>query len=679
VQATLEPGQRSASTEDAWITLREAAQFERITIREVYRRTKPGDPRFLISKRRREMDGKPGLLIHARSMTPDAQARWHRRALQQIGESSAVPPAQLDLTEKTDVDRQIEALNIPRSEKALAVRRFHIVDLCLNHNWKKAGFPSKHAFLKTIAKREQTHVRTIQRWVFAWKQPESLTDLLNDRPGPERGSGSALDADMRAHLIDCWSIKKLTLAQCYRSLVKYLEDKQNSPGCRVDWHYPIPSRATVGRYIRSLDPCYHAMRRGEDALKETSGHLCRTYRDLRSLERVETDEWKCDFFCYLPNRPKVFKRFWLLTFYDERSMFPLVWKLVEGDRFDKRPGITVQDEIDLLIGLLRGLGVPKVISSDRGRFRGGEFGGNDRFKEADGILDSFGIEHRTPRDKNPRGARLERFHRYLADCSRTIPGWIGANDKQREMTPGDAQAAMHERWLRGDPVVSQTPLLSTQEALLKINEWMEEWRAHESEGTDMDGLSPRAVFQHNIPAEGFRKPDDIEITFKTAEHFVVSILPGGIVKLKDGKRYSHPVLTLLQGQRREVTRARHDHARISVLPAAKGQDAITAERCPLVGTNDPEQLARAMALQGRLRKLARGFVEPSDYEPGEQFSETPIKAAPMAVPQGIAAPEPAIEAPGPTPENEISSVAFLMENNRYQRMVKPMGFSDLEE
>jgi hypothetical protein len=76
-----------------------------------------------------------------------------------------------------------------------------------------------------------------------------------------------------------------------------------------------------------------------------------------------------------------------------------------------------QDEIDLLCRLIREFGVPGLINSDRGRFRGRTFGGrflnHDRaemYPERDGILDRLDIKRNLPREHNPRGSRLERFH-----------------------------------------------------------------------------------------------------------------------------------------------------------------------------------------------------------------------------------------------------------------------------
>jgi len=51
------------------------------------------------------------------------------------------------------------------------------------------------------------------------------------------------------------------------------------------------------------------------------------------------------------------------------------------------------------------------------------------------------------------------------------------------------------------------PLLSTEELEVEINGWMKEWREHPSDGTDMDGLSPAAVFQRcTRPGDFLRFP-----------------------------------------------------------------------------------------------------------------------------------------------------------------------------
>lgn len=612
-------------TETLWLTIGQVGQFEGISRREAYRRMQPGDSHFLISKDRE--DGKPGKLIAPRSMSPAAQEKWRKVTLQ----NAAKPPAktaQLGLLPRTEIESKIAALHLSRSETDVVWRRYRLVDLCLNHNWKAEGYATKDEFLAAIAKRNLTSQRSIQRWVWAWNQNQDPLELVKDRPGPPPGEGSILDSDMRAHVIYDWRFNKLKKRQCYRSLVNYLETKQNSVGCRVDYFYAIPSRTTVERFIDSLDAIDHAARQGADALKAACGYIDRTYRDVPSLGRVDVDEWIVDALAYDPRHASRVGRYYLLTFLDERSIYPLVWSLVEHPN--------EQDEIDLLCRLIREFGVPGLINSDRGRFRGRTFGGRflnrdraEMYQERDGILDRLGINRNEPREHNPRGNRLERFHLELANWARTLPAWCGNDTKQRRMTDADARVALHKQWVRTGQ--GQAPLLSRDQLLERLNQFMAEFRLRPSDGSDMNGFAPEAVLHQNTPAEGFRRISDEELAWKTAEHFSVSINKGGIVQLRDGKRYSSPELLLIQGEHREAVRVRHDHEQISVLPSAKGEEVIIAKRRARVGVNDPDQLSIAIELQNRLRKLAGGMTKPMDYDPGSQFVDADSKAeAPKA-------------------------------------------------
>lgn len=667
----------SVDLESPWPTHSQVVELEGVSRREVYRRMEAGHPRFLISRDRREVDGKPGRLINPRSMSFEAQQHWRKKLLESADSPKPESASeQLSLLPHSELDTQIAALSLSRSERDVVLRRYRIVDLCLNHNWKAEGYTSKGEFLKALAERNQTSQRSIERWVCAWKQGENLLDLVNERPGPAPGTAALLDGDMRAHLVGCWTIKKLTLRQCYRSLVNYLEVKQNSPGCRVDYFYSIPSRTTVERFIHSLSPIDDAARQGTDALKAAVGHIDRTYRAVHSLDRVDVDEWIVDALAFDPQHAPRVGRYYLLTFLDERSIYPLVWSLIEQPN--------EHEEINLLCRLIREFGLPGLINSDRGRFRGRTFGGrflnrdrSEMYKERDGILDRLEIRRNTPREHNPRGNRLERVHLELANWARTVPGWCGRDTKQRHMTDADARVTAHKAWVRSGQ--GEPPLLSRDQLLGRLNQFMTEFRQRPSDGNDMDGFAPEAVFRQSAPAGGFRRISDEELAWKTAEHFNVLIREGGIVQLRDGP-YFDPQLLLVQGEHREAVRLRHDHEQISVLPSAKGEEVIIAKRRRRLGANDPDQLAHAIELQNRLRKLAGEFTRPMEYEPGSALLDANCRAeAPKATQvihptEFIAAQQP----PPIAPECEIGSVEFLMEHDRYKRRVKPLDFADLE-
>jgi hypothetical protein len=293
-----------------------------------------------------------------------------------------------------------------------------------------------------------------------------------------------------------------------------------------------------------------------------------------------------------------------------------------------------------------------------------------------------GIRHDMPRVHNPRGTRLERFHRWVADWFRGKPGWIGANTRERKMTHGDEDAEKHKRWCVGKLAPGEpSPLLPRDEVLAEVNKMMDAWREHNSEGTDMCGLTPRAVFVQCSPASGFPRISEDQLALATAQHFENErIEKGGIIELRDGSRYSHPLLMGMAGQKREAVRLRHDHSFITVLPAQKDEEAITAPRRVRVGMNDPDELARQMELQKRVNKLAGATVKPLIYDPGSELRDVVSKNEAAKSPQVIRPSEfiSAQEAPPPTPEREIGSVEYLMEHDRYKRGVKPLDFADLE-
>jgi hypothetical protein len=249
------------------------------------------------------------------------------------------------------------------------------------------------------------------------------------------------------------------------------------------------------------------------------------------------------------------------------------------------------------------------------------------------------------------------------------------------MTDADVRVALHKQWVRtgqGEP-----PLLSRDQLLERLNQFMAEFRQRPSDGNDMDGFAPEAVFRQNTPAGGFRRISDEELAWKTAEHFDVKIAKGGIIQLCDGKRYSDPQLLLIQGENREVARLRHDHEQVSVLPSAKGEEVIIAKRRARVGVNDPDELAHAIELQQRLRKLAGAMVKPLDYEPGSALLDAaPHPEAPKAA--QVIHPSEFMAAQGaPEPEKlkplgfpETGSVEWQF--NRKERRPEPWDFADLE-
>jgi hypothetical protein len=646
-------------------------------------------------------------------MSFDAQERWRESLLQGSAYSTAIDaspgaemPAQFSLLPEIQADRQrLSALGFSARKADEALRLFCAIKPLFNHDYAALNYSGRGKLRKVIAKSLNLSERSVLRLEQKYKLREDPADLVKKDPGPKPGAHTALDVSARAQIKGDY-LKGLNKAQVLRNYESYIKTKAESPGCRASHHYRLASRSTVERFIDSLSAIDHAACEGPDALKAACGHVDRSYLDLASLERVESDECKLNLFSYDPRHPvnrrgePWIRRYWLLTFYDARSIYPLVWGICEGSEYELRHGIAVEDEINLFVALARAFGVPKAIHSDRGRFRGKVWGGepyqqciDKEFAPADGILQRVGqlagytegIRHDMPRVHNPRGTRLERFHRWVADWFRGKPGWVGANTRERKMTHGDEDAERHKRWCVGKLAPGErSPLLTRDELLADVNKMMDAWREHNSQGTDMCGLTPHAVFIQCSPVSGFRRISDDDLAFATAQHFENEhIEKGGIITLPDGVRYAHPLLIRTAGQKREVVRLRHDHSFITVLPAQKGEEPIVAPRRIRVGMNDPDELARQMELQNRVNKMAGATVKPMEYDPGSHSPDVgPNNEVPKAV-QVIPPSEfmAAQEAPEPEAHEaldfpEIGSVEWQF--NRKERRSEPLDFADLE-
>jgi hypothetical protein len=684
--------------ESEWLTVEQVMDFERISRVEAYRRMQPGDCHALIWKNRE--DGKPGRVIDPTSLSPDAKDRWVRSKLQDVANAAQIVKVGTSLQESffPELDRdKAEIATLPSEYRREEVfRKLSVVQIS-NGDFAARGFSGRTAFMKSLVKVTGVSVRTQRRWNTRY-EAGGLAALVDKRPGPEKGTGEVLESWEKAYL-DEWWLRGRTKSQCLHDLNKVRATKKASRA-GYSYNYCPRARSTVERYLRNLDAIRQSAREGPDALKAVCGHIDRSYVDLASLERVESDECKLNLFSYDPHRcvnrrgePWI-RRYWLLTFYDARSMYPVVWGLCEGSEYELRHGIAVQDEINLFVELVRGFGIPRAIHSDRGRFRGKVWGGepyqqhiDKEFAPANGILQRVGqlvgyesgIRHDMPRVHNPRGTRLERFHKWVADWFRGKPGWIGANTRERKMTHGDADAEKHKQWCVGKlSPGAASPLLTKDAVLAEVNKMMEAWREHNSEGTDMNGLTPRAVFVQCAPASGFPRISEEQLALATAQHFENErIETGGIIELRDGSRYSHPLLIPLAGQKREVARLRHDHSFVIVLPAQKGAESIKAPRNKPVGANDPDNLARKMESLNRVNKIAGAIVKPLEYDPGAQFEDASAAPEPPKT-QVIRPAEFVTEQADLAPGTEIGSVEFLMEKDRYKHRVKPMTFADLE-
>jgi transposase InsO family protein len=650
-----------------WLTWRQVMEFERISRRECFNRMRPADSHHLVWKPA-TVNGRPGRLIHAASMTQAAQRRWREHRMAQtvdaaITANPTAEGAQLSLLPRTKIDDQVAALSIKGSERDVVLRRFQIVQQCVNFSYKAEGFASKRDFVNSLAERNKTSARSIQRWVHDYRENENLECLARDARGPVRGEREGvINADAGAHLRSCWIVRFLTVRQCYDSLVEYLTGKQIAPALRVSHHYKIPSYPTVARYIRSLGPIDRAVRNGKaENLKAACGYIDRSYDDLSSGEMWCCDEWNVDAACYQDNDAREYYRPWIITLLDARSRFILSWCMTKKPR--------AENVLGLVESAVREYGRPDFFYSDKGGHFRGKLG--RRFTEIDcekmlgpaaSILELLGVVRRGPgEEKNPRANPLERRHRIFADAARLLPTWCGPNTDERP-DRFDQQWKMHEEWIRGkSPSTGLIPLSHIAEWFGRV---VADYNHKPSGANGLNGLSPAAAYREfSTDADRRRRRlSEVEIALAFAEVFEQrTIQQGGVIELKDGMRYSHQSLLAIQGQKRDVKRSRHDRSFVFVLPASKSEEMIIARHRERVGHHDPEALARHTELLASARKSALASL-PEMPPIAQVWGQPPL---PLAIEQMMTS-------------EELARAALELADIAPAKPVKELDFADLE-
>ncbi len=621
------------------LSISKAAEFLECTAQEVRNRIDSKEIKGVRAPSAQRFGPRFVVVVDGRSLPWDAKERWLQGAARErmlgsrfFNQAPAALPASgeaagcLQLGEHQGelfLSPLFERLRLTYEQKLTAQTRHKAILPLLNGDWRKR-FTNKGECEADAAQQLGLSRKSVQRlradYLKAGGGLLGLEALAKDRPGPRPSGPRGLDDSTKGKILELRPQGR-SREQTYAGVCECLAGKQEA--WRAGKTYVMPKRSAVYRYYASLGAPAKIAAEGRSALKAAEMQIHRSYTDCRALDRVDNDEWITDVFSFDPDNllwrsgPKKGQvragRFYLLTMFDERSIYPLDALLVEF------PG--QEDEIDLLVRVCLDCGIPGLINSDRGRFRGKAFGGQfrqfdrERAREGqNGILDKLNIGRNMPREHNPQGSRLERFHRELARFSRTLPGWCGASTEERdELSSAAEQLRTHEDYCHGR--AKTTPLLSREELLQRYQQFFAEWREHQSEGTDMNGLTPSIVFRRETPAEGFRRVTQQELDRITARVYEnVLVQPGGHIDIPEGnyrktRYYSHE-LVLIQGQRRTVERSRIDRSRIYVLPARPGDDEIVVPAVPRVGTGDPGLLSKAMAEKRFSRNLLRAATEP---------------------------------------------------------------------
>ena len=683
----------------AWLTVEQVMEFAGISRMEVYCRMDSGEYRW-----RKKSEGKLGREIDPFSLSDDAQQLYRKAQFLNLARLNSEPAStapggnsdQGRLWPLSEVDRQLMALQAQCGEEyaAAANQRYQAIVPLLNHEYMALRHHSLTALARKQAKLLGVTPRHILRLRDRYLERELIADLGDRRPGPEKGTGSILDADDRAFIRHEWEDKLSTRAQTTRNHFDCKKGKQRGCGAKYTYSFlaeDAPKRSmAVERFIDFIGGENNPRRRRNLGLNERAGYIDRTFEDEFSGDTWCIDEWELDGAFYNPrNHRDIYwgdseKKPYLISVIDERSTFVLGATLTLS--------LTAETVLDLLEALVRTYGPPLRLVSDRGgHFRKG-VGGRIRVHQRGevvervmGAMANFGVEHEQPRKKNPRGNRQERtLHGIYSNLARRDfgPSWKGANTEQRKLTEIDERVARH---LKDYCTLGSCgpQILSYDDAERITSAWRDEINMMSGEASGLLGLTRQAAwrqFQRPQAEVAARRPTEDQIRQAFAEHYPdETIEPGGVITLpgnglsRRGDRYEHPLLGEPEFARhkRNVVRYRDDHSFIIVLAAQKGEENITARRRVRVGVNDPDELSRQSEQKARLEKLLKSMTPPA--------VELPVKAEPPLVHSEISSVEYIAEKLHISKPVEKAPEVETLEDNPFEDEVRPSLYDYSEQ
>jgi len=567
-------------------------------------------------------------------------------------------PLQGTLTLAPDLS-EAASLGIPPKHLALVNRRLRVVRQLLFREWAK-DHSSERQFIQAVAAQEGKGFGP--SGIYGWKRIalQVLRDLtiaqderwreiarrLTPRPHPGKsgfdyfsGLGAPLLDDLKRIFRREGGLSATRTGAIFRA--KFFPEGGGPTDKQV--------RTAVSKLLLTDTV------RGHEAVKVAAGFIDRHYNDELAGDAWCLDEWELDGVFYNEeNRAQVINYgegrpiAHILSVIDERTTCILAYAVTWKTSLEEAA-------LDLAEYCLRTYWAPLRLVTDRaGRFRrlsrGRVVVGSDGelIEVLAGPLGELGVTPRLTKEANPRANRIERaLHREYARRAKEFGiSWRGANVQERKLTDIDARVARHlkEHCKLG---VCGPQLLSIQEAERIIATWVNDLNTCATKAKGCNGMTRLAAFNWFRPGEeeiARRKYSETQIDLVFAEHDQRTIQDGGVIQLSDGKRYGWPgELSAWTGRRVAVTRRRRDHSFIEV--AVPGQEApVVAHRRKEVGVSEPEVLSEEIARLEHARKMI----------------EKPLQ----------------VQGPGPRPDQELSSVEYLMSRRKAHIERRAVTFND---
>jgi transposase InsO family protein len=272
-----------------------------------------------------------------------------------------------------------------------------------------------------------------------------------------------------------------------------------------------PSYTTISTFVKSIPECIKVWaREGEEAYENRcEPHLKRKY-DMPVNSIWNSDHRILDVFGWNDYFPEFLQergswmRVWITTIEDMRSRRILGWC------FSVNP--SSRSVAAAMRMAAERYGFPgTVVAARDGSIDDGVFyvdNGKDYKLWEKTLQENFGLRCQRTKTYRGRSKPIESWHSIMSKHFDPIfgPAYAGkdAKDRNEENTLALRQ---HKLWREGK--VGATPLPPVSHVIEMFGAWVEnEYNEHEHGGHNMQGLSPRVIFDRELPAEK-RKPVDV--------------------------------------------------------------------------------------------------------------------------------------------------------------------------
>lgn len=396
---------------EAWVTRDDAIVLTGLSIPSLYRRV--AEESWLTRRSPNSPEkGRPMIEIAVSSLPHSAQALYWSKHL--------VPAAET-------VGDPLNMAEIPEPLRLEARRRMQVVTDFLALIQQARGM--KQALAEAFCQEREITVSTLYRWQADYRRG-GIAALL-PKWGKTRGQFLALSVALQAFIKDEYcSLKRPSPTTVYRHLVTLCSHL----------HEPVPSQATVNRYLLTLPPAALVLaREGPKAFRAQMEPKC--HRDLNANQPNEYwcgDHREMDLFVCVDDRDgaKIFRP-WLTAWLDlgTRTCVGYVVRLVPNS-----DGIALA----LRAGILR-FGVPQELYIDNGKDYRCEYLNGQRETSRNVALSNDVTDTLAPGVLSPLGVSITHAKPYQAwskpiepwfghtfpEWEKSLPGYCGQNGKAR--------------------------------------------------------------------------------------------------------------------------------------------------------------------------------------------------------------------------------------------------------